>query len=550
MPNNLAPILVFYFEEAVLLTVVVSFVLLLWYRHAVSRNMRTTISMPEAADPSTGGGTTAVLPKATGVTPAALSLGEVTALNYWLRTRLIVTYGAAGAAAAAVLAVFFLISLGGEVNGLQAFNVWYVYAWPIVFTLAALLVLSQRQALLAFGGYVLAGIVVVLTWSVFSRTVLGHTYVSPLQNTYSYMQFLAIQTFAVAIVIITTNNKLRSVSPFVLAGLLVFSFSNSMTTNLLEHSLDYSAIRSMINMFGAGFWVIFWFMLAALPIGYACWRTLCWLSRSFERKAFSDIQLLVDSWWLIAVFYQTQDLATEFGWSAVAGGLLAFVTYRLVAGFGLALWRTDRCLHGNSRLLLLRVFGFQRRTEKLFDAIAQRWRLFGSVKLIGAADLAMRTIDPSDIISFVGGRIRRLFVRNSADLVQRLETIDDMRDPDGRFRINKFFCRDDTWRLTLRALLTRSDIVLMDLRGFSQSNKGCLFELQQLVVNGLLPRTVFVVDDTTDTALLETILDHQAQEASIADRATLLRLNIERMQSRSQTDLDRIRNRLAMLAVA
>jgi hypothetical protein len=551
---NAAPfILTIYFEQAVILTILVSFILLFWYRYAVNRNMRAAISTPEATDVSTLSGTTAALPKIIeGVTPATLSQGEMTVLNYWehgLRTRLIITYGAAGAAAAAVLAALFLISLGDEVNGLQAFVVWYVYAWPIVFTLAALLVLSQRRALLVFGGYVLTGWAVVLVWSVLSRIALDRAYVSPLQNIYSYMHFLSIQTLAFLIVIITINKRLRSVSPFVLAGLLVFSFSNSLVTDLLERSFDYVAVRRKITMLGAEFWVIFWFMLAALPIGYACWRALCWLSRSFERKAFSDIQLLVDSWWLIAVFYQTQDLAIEFGWAAFAGGLLAFVAYRVVVGFGLTLWRIDRYLRGNSRLLLLRVFGFQRRTEKLFDAIAQRWRMFGSVKLIGAADLAMRTIEPSDIISFVGGRIRRLFVRNRADLVQQLERIDDMRDPDGRFRINKFFCHDDTWRSTLQALLAHSDIVLMDLRGFSRSNSGCLFELQQLVVNGLLPRTVFVVDDTTDTALLEATLGRQMQEAGIGDRAAPLRLNIESMQSRSQTDLDRIRNRLAVLAV-
>jgi hypothetical protein len=468
-----------------------------------------------------------------------------------LHRRLIAIYGTAGATAAAVIAALFLISMGDEIKGLRAFITWYVFAWPIILTLATLLAWSQRKALLAFGGYVFVGGLVVLVWSTINRIGLGHTDVSPLHNLYAYLSFLVLETWLpFLIVIITTNRRLRSVSPFVLAGLLVFSFSNYLVTNLLVLSLDYTAFHNFVGLFGANFWVIFWFMLAALPIGYACWRALRWLSRSFERKAFSDTQLLVDSWWLIAVFHQTTSLASDFGWGALVG-LLAFVAYRLVVALGLALWRTDRPLH-RSRLLLLRVFGFQQRTERLFDAIAQRWRLFGSVNLIGAADLAMRTIDPSDIISFVGGRIRRLFVRSGADLVQHLERTDEMWDPDGRFRINKFFCHDNTWRPMLQALLARSDVVLMDLRGFSQSNSGCLFELQQLLANGLLPRTVFVVDDTTDTALLKTTLGRQAQEAGIdiADKAAPGRLNIERMQSRSQAELDRIRNRLTALAAA
>jgi hypothetical protein len=46
----------------------------------------------------------------------------------------------------------------------------------------------------------------------------------------------------------------------------------------------------------------------------------------------------------------------------------------------------------------------------------------------------------------------------------------------------------------------------MDLRGFSQQSKGCQFELEQLAAAGLLGRTLFVVDASTDQALLEASL--------------------------------------------
>jgi hypothetical protein len=73
-----------------------------------------------------------------------------------------------------------------------------------------------------------------------------------------------------------------------------------------------------------------------------------------------------------------------------------------------------------------------------------------------------------------------------------------------------------------------------------------LFELRQLARNGLLPRTVFVVDDTTDVPLLESVLAGQAREAG--GQAGPPPLNIERIRPRSGADLDRVYGTLAALA--
>ena len=79
-------------------------------------------------------------------------------------------------------------------------------------------------------------------------------------------------------------------------------------------------------------------------------------------------------------------------------------------------------------------------------------------------------------------------------------------DPDGRFRIGEFFCFDNTWRPALRSLVERARVVLMDLRGFTKANAGCVFELEQLKALGAAGRCVFVMDSTTDRALVETSL--------------------------------------------
>lgn len=219
---------------------------------------------------------------------------------------------------------------------------------------------------------------------------------------------------------------------------------------------------------------------------------------------------------------------------------------------GFRLWPASTDAAVGRRLLLLRVFGYQRRIERLFDAIAQRWRLSGGVKLIAPADLATRIVDPADVVAFMGGRMRDRFVAGPSDLGRHLARIDDTPDPDGRYRIDKFFCHDDTWQPLLQSLLDRSDVVLFDLRGFSPANSGCRFELGQLAGKGLLPRTVMVVDGSTDIAHLRTVLAEAAggldwERATAGPSGAML---IEQVRPRSALDLERVRRRLTEAASA
>ena len=84
--------------------------------------------------------------------------------------------------------------------------------------------------------------------------------------------------------------------------------------------------------------------------------------------------------------------------------------------------------------------------------------------------------------------------------------MDDRPDPDGRYRVNEFFCRADTWQMTMRRLAAASDVVLMDLRSFAQSNQGCRYEIGQLLAGVPLARVLLLVDATTDQPFLEETL--------------------------------------------
>jgi hypothetical protein len=112
------------------------------------------------------------------------------------------------------------------------------------------------------------------------------------------------------------------------------------------------------------------------------------------------------------------------------------------------------------------------------------------------------TVEPHEFLDFLAGGVSRQFVKDRADLERRLENM----DPDLRYRVNEFFCHADTWQMTMRELTARADAVLMDLRSFSASNQGCLFELGELLNSVDLRRVVFVIDATTDRRFLESSL--------------------------------------------
>jgi hypothetical protein len=84
--------------------------------------------------------------------------------------------------------------------------------------------------------------------------------------------------------------------------------------------------------------------------------------------------------------------------------------------------------------------------------------------------------------------------------------LDRMPDPDGRYRVNQFYCRGDSWQMTVRQLVRETSAVLMDLRGFSTRNQGCVYELGQILNSSDLRQALFVVDSTTNREFLGEVL--------------------------------------------
>jgi hypothetical protein len=158
-------------------------------------------------------------------------------------------------------------------------------------------------------------------------------------------------------------------------------------------------------------------------------------------------------------------------------------------------------------LLLLRVFALGPRSERAVDAQAKRWRRIGTIELIAGPDLVTSTVEPHEFLDFLAGRLSRRFLHGEADLEQRVASRDRGPDPDGRYRLNEFFCHADTWQGTMGRLAAEADVVLMDLRSFSPTDQGCITELAHMLAAVPLDRVLLIEDATTDEPFLRETLE-------------------------------------------
>jgi hypothetical protein len=352
----------------------------------------------------------------------------------------------------------------------------------------------------------LAAFGVVLSWA--QRPFYGKPpTLDQAMNFVVFLQFAAHALWLPLLLGLATGvRRIRGVAPIVLAGLLVFGLAPLLGARLTVWLTGTQA--------GAE-WVLSktgletGFIVLALPVGFVAWWRLKRLALGYEAKRFSDAQLLARTWWLLIVALDAIELISVRGASALVPVLGASAAS--VAMFGpLLAWTLKRAAAGPRpparTLLVLRVFGDTARSEALFDWLAARWRWFGPVTMIAAPDVVARTVDPGDFLRFASGDIASTFVTTQADLDRRLAAIDVAPDPDGRYRVNEFCCRDSSWQATVVQLIECADAVVMDLRGFGPGRAGCEFELGELARRRRPRQVVLLVDASTDRARLDPLL--------------------------------------------
>jgi hypothetical protein len=148
------------------------------------------------------------------------------------------------------------------------------------------------------------------------------------------------------------------------------------------------------------------------------------------------------------------------------------------------------------------------------------------------------------MLTFLGGRLRDVYVSKPSEVSARLARLDMCRDPDGRFRVNDLYCANETWKATLLELLKVTDTVVMDVRGFSDANAGCVFELQQLLRHLPAEAIVLVCDTTTDLTALAALL-RVGWRAGVSTRAVSAGLvSLVRVDRNSPSELDTLEERL------
>jgi hypothetical protein len=323
------------------------------------------------------------------------------------------------------------------------------------------------------------------------------------------------------------NRRIRAVGPLVTVLMLLGVAGANVLVSVAGSNVKLlRSISDFAFSMGLGATGTFWALrlIGFLIFAIVGWLALGYLRRMYEQKKLSERSITVDTMWLLFGIVNSMGLVFQ-GPHWIVSGLVAFVAFKIVAasGFRLLRGRGNRENPGPPRLLLLRVFALGRRSEALYDAVGKSWRTVGSVQMIAGPDLATSTVEPHELLDFLTGKLARRFIDSSATLDLRMSQMDLRADRDGQFRVSEFFCHDDTWKLTLARLADDSDAVLMDLRGFSQANDGCVFEIHEIFNLVPLGRIVFIVDNTTDQPFMR--LTMQGAWRQLKDRSPNHRLS-------------------------
>jgi hypothetical protein len=83
------------------------------------------------------------------------------------------------------------------------------------------------------------------------------------------------------------------------------------------------------------------------------------------------------------------------------------------------------------------------------------------------------------------------------------------------FRNLDMHCYDNTWREAVAAFVSVTDVVLMDLRGYSEERRGCEYEVDFLFDAIVAERIVFLVDGDNSLDLVEALVRRRWEMLSV-----------------------------------
>jgi hypothetical protein len=444
------------------------------------------------------------------------------------RRRLFAVYLVAGVSAASCLAVG---SVFEHLTAFQLFAMYPIVGWPVALIAREVLGLSSRHwryvVAVYFGSLLLLG--------------LGLHIVNREFRLWDIVYLWAlVNGFPTVVYYVLASKKVRTIGPlvFLLAtiamagmwGLAHVAGTNMRVMSILEGATGWVRMSPEVFVFTVDAIGV----LLSLPLLYLAFRAV---ARAYERRWFSEQSLIIASIWML--FAVIQAIVAAADEKVGAGELWTVCAIPCYFAVKAAAFRLLRRPESAPALLVLRAFALGRKSERVFDAVGGLWRFVGPVYLIGGADLASRLIQPSTLLRFAVRRLSSIFVDSHSTLRNRLANLSHGPDPDGRFRVEEFFCYSNTWEMTVRQLALRSGAILMDFRTFSISRSGCEREMRELLPIIPMERIVLVVDDDTDRTHLSEIIDdvlgtlEQSSPNYMATEASLSRVKLGRQDARS-----------------
>ena len=421
-------------------------------------------------------------------------------------------HAVAGCCFAATMTAAFLTSR--KMAFLSFLSLTWVNAWPIVVAVDLAIALSRRGRIVTASAYFLIGAIIVVF-------ALAKNLGLPIgQLLYVWLGSNAPATL---LLFIFLNRRIRAVGPLVLVFMVLSVTGASLIFTLTGH--DQRLLKTISDFsFSVGLSATTT-RIALHMIGFAVFAVVAWiilgvLRRLYESKSISEQSITIDAVWLLFGIVNSSQLALNGpGW--IVSGLVAFMVYKLIAAGLFRACGSSRRAHGY-RLLTLRVFALGKRSESVYDTLGKWWRTVGSIQLIAGPDLATSAVEPHEFLDFVSGKLDRRFIDSGRTLDLRISHMDLEPDREGQFRVTEFFCHEDTWKMTLGRLADESDAVLMDLRGLSPANAGCVSEIHEMLNVVPLSRVVFAIDDTTDQFFLRRTM--REAWAELKDRSPNYRL--------------------------
>lgn len=497
----------FHLVLAAILTWPTAMGLLGLYTRAVHRSMRTSASSSTSAMRVHPVETTVHEGRAGEAAPQALfydlPAGTMAREAETLLSQLIarprnaaIAYALGGVAYGLIMAAAQLLADALEFRPIRFLFLFWVFVWPVVLTVGVVAAVTRfaTTALVAsyFAGLLALGAVSIpfnasLTWSAL------------------FLSWALNDLPPTILLAMCLSRRVRAVGPLVLIFILLALIGSDIAVSIAGSDKRYiRAILTLTEPLGLGGTSTFAaiLMFGFLMFAVMGWIALAWIRRQYQAKRMSDESVTIDAIWILFAIAHSVNLVFGHPLWALAG-LAAFAAYKACVHVGLK-WASGGAdlTKGNPALLVLRSFSIGRDGERLFDVVDTIWRRVGTIDMIAGIDLAHRTVEPHEFLDFISGKLSRRFIDGSAVAEQRLRERDTRPDRDRRFRVNDFFCYDDTWKMVLSRLVGGSNAVMMDLRGFSRQNAGCVFELKELARMVPLARVVFVVDKRTDEKLL------------------------------------------------